>query len=307
MGIMGSITDESAGSGEPLRERIAARLEGMTPAERRVAEYLRDHAEEVIFATAEQIGAASETSDATVVRTAKTLGYSGLLELKYSLGKQVLSATKPSVRLRNRIVKAGPETSSMLAHVFGEAAERLAETRRLVEEPAFARTVDALDAARDVLAIGFGPSEIVARYMALRMGRLGRRARWTGTSGFRIADDLVGISAEDVIVLYVPGRHLCEVDVVLDHAETVGARTVLFSDLLGRHFAGRVEIVLPAVHSPSGFTGEGLSSLVLTDALMLGLAAKDKERSTAASELLTVLRKPLIQTDAERERRRNRP
>jgi DNA-binding MurR/RpiR family transcriptional regulator len=295
---MESSDNGSSSASGSLRERIAARIGGMTRAERRVAEYLRDNAEEVIFATAERIGTASQTSDATVVRAAKTLGYSGLLELKYSLGKQVLSATKPSVRLRNRIASAGTETNSILAHVFGEAAERLAETQRLLDGTEFVRAVKIFADAREVLAIGFGASEMVARYLALRLGRLGRYARATGTSGFRLADDLLRLTPEDVVALYVPGRYLTEIDVVLDHAASLGTRTVLFSDLLGQRLAGRVDVVLPAVHSPSGFSGETLSSQVLTDALLLGLAAGDRERATNTSELLTQLRRPLIDQDA---------
>jgi DNA-binding MurR/RpiR family transcriptional regulator len=295
---MESSVDGSSSSNGSLRERITARIGGMTRAERRVAEYLRDNAGEVIFATAEQIGAASKTSDATVVRTAKTLGYSGLLELKYSLGKQVLSVTRPSVRLRNRLVQAGAETDSMVAHVFGEAVDRLTETRRLLEEEDFVRGVDALADAREVLAIGFGPSELAARHLALRLGRLGRRARSTGASGYRIADDLLALTSEDLVVLYVPGRRLDEVDVVLDHASSLGARTMLFSDLLRQQLESRVDLALPAVLSPSGFTGEMLSALVLTDALVLGLAARDRERATDTSELLTQLRRPLLPADA---------
>ena len=297
---MESSANGSSSSSGSLRERIAARIGGMSRAERRVAEYLRDNAEEVIFETAEQIGAASDTSDATVVRTARTLGYSGLAELKYSLGKQVLSATRPSVRLRNRIESAGEGTDSMVGHVFGEAAERLSETRRLLDDQTFVQAVDILADAREVLAIGFGPSELPARYLALRLGRLGRPARWSGASGYRIADDLLGLRSDDLVVLYVPGRHLVEVDVVLDHASALGARIMLFSDLLLQQLEGRVDLVLPAVHSPSGFTGEMLSALVLTDALVLGLASRDRERATDTSELMTQLRDPLLPPGSSR-------
>lgn len=291
---MGSSGHGAAPSSGSLRERIAARLGDMSRAERRVAEYLRDHSEDVIFATADQIGAASETSDATVVRAAKTLGYSGLLELKYSLGRQVINATKPSVRLHNRITQAGTETGSILDHVFGEAAERLAETRRLLDPAVFVRAVDAFADAREVLAIGYGPSETVARYLALRLGRLGRRARATGMSGFRLADDLIGLTSDDLVVIYLPGRRLAEIDVVLGHAAEVGARTVLFSYLLRRELGGRVDAVLPAVHSASGFSGETLSSQVLTDAVLLGLAARDRDQATSTSELLNQMRRPLM-------------
>jgi DNA-binding MurR/RpiR family transcriptional regulator len=291
---MDSTGNGSAPAGASLRERIAARIGGMSRAERRVAEYLRDNAEHVIFATAEQIGAASDTSDATVVRTAKTLGYSGLLELKYSLGQQVLNATKPSIRLRNRIMQAGTETQSMLAHVFGEASERLAETRRLLDPAEFERTVDAFANAREILAIGYGPSEWVARYLVLRLNRLGRRARATGMTGFRLADDLMPLTSDDLVAIFLPGRHLREIDTVLAHTSGLGARSVLFSYLLRQEFGDRVDIVLPAIHSASGFSGETLSSQVLTDAILLGVAARDRDRATNSSELLNQLRRPLM-------------
>ena len=186
-----------------LSDRITAHLASLTRAERQVAEYLRNHGEEAIFATAEQIGAAAGTSDATVVRTVKRLGYAGLLELKYAIGQRVINGTRPSERLRNRISQAG-EPSSLLGQVFAEASERLGETQRQLSEQDFAAAVDLLAGAREVLSFGVGPSESVARYLALRLGRLGRAARGTGATGFRLADDLLPLTAEDVVVLYPP-------------------------------------------------------------------------------------------------------
>lgn len=300
MGYTVAVTTEDPGSEveatQLLQDRITARLASLTRAERRVAEYLRNHGEDAIFATAEQIGAAAGTSDATVVRTVKRLGYAGLLELKYAIGQHVINGTKPSVRLRHRIEQAG-ESSSLLGHVFAEATERLTETLRQLSEEDFEAAVDLLAGARSVLCFGVGPSESVARYLALRLGRLGREARSTGATGFRLADDLLPLAAGDVVVLYSPSRLLPEITVLLDHASTVGAKVVLVTDSLGSLLGHRVAVVLPAVHSPSGFTGEGLSSQVITDALVLGVAARDERRSTATSELLTSLRSRLTDKD----------
>jgi DNA-binding MurR/RpiR family transcriptional regulator len=274
-----------------LQDRIAGRLALLTAAERKVAEYLRNHGPDAIFATAGQIAAAAGTSDATVVRTARSLGYSGLLELRHSLTRQVVLATKP----------APPGTKdSLLSHVFAEAAQRLADTLRLTTEATFDTAVDALAGAREVLAFGIGPSETVADYLALRLRRIGRRARSTGATGFRLADDLLELARDDVVVLYSPSRLLAEIDVVLDHAATVGARAVLVSDSLGPVFADRVHVTLAAAHTPTGATGEGLPSQVLTDALVLGVRAKDEERATEQAELLTELRSELTQTGARR-------
>lgn len=283
-------------------------LTELSPAERRVAEYLRDHVLEIVFATADEIGAATDTSDATVIRTAKALGYSGLPELKREAGQRALGGIRPSARLRSRIDKASQETTSLLDHVFAEATERLGETRRLIAEDDFVAAVDLLTNAREVVSFGLGPSVLSAQYLTLRLRRLGRQARQITTTGFQLADDLLGLRASDVVVLYVPGRLINDVHVLLDHAQAVGAPVILFSDALLPVLADRVTLTLTAVHSGSGFTGEGLSALLLTDCLTLGVAARERDRATTTSELLNSLRTALMQsappTPPARRRRR---
>jgi DNA-binding MurR/RpiR family transcriptional regulator len=284
--------------GDSLTGRITGRLARMSRAERLVAEYLRGHSREAIFATAEQIGAATGTSDATVVRTAKTLGYAGLAELRQHLAQQVVTDSGPSIQLRTGMAGEAGTPPSVLARVFTEATERLAETWRQVPEAEFDRAVGLLAGAREVLGFGIGPSGYLANYLSLRLNRMGRRARSSGATGFRLADDLLGLAEDDVVVLYLPRRLLGDIGVLLDHAREVGARTVLVSDSLGPLFGDRVDVTLTATHSPSNFTGEMLSAEVLTDALLLGLASRDEERAAGATELLTTLRSRLIQGDS---------
>lgn len=276
-----------------LSARINRNVAGMSRAERIVAEYLRDHGRHAIFATAEQIGSVTKTSDATVVRTAKSLGFSGLLDLRRSLAAEVVVETSPVRQFHDEHESGG----SAVARVFTEAAERLAATWRLVEEDDFAAAVGLLDEAREVLAFGLGGSGLLARYLALRLTRMGRRARASWATGFQLADDLLGLRADDVVVLYTPARLLAEIEVVLDHAHAVGARVLFVSSSLGAQFADRVDVTLAAPQSTSNFTGEMLSAEVLTDALLLQLGSGDETRATRASELLTSLRSELVQGD----------
>ncbi|WP_327686340.1 MurR/RpiR family transcriptional regulator [Streptomyces sp. NBC_00467] len=287
---------------DSLRERVASRLPVMPPAERRVAEYLRDNAQAIIFSTAEEIGDATGTSDATVVRTSKNLGYSGLPDLKRSIGQQIMNATRPSVRLNQRIDGAGKETATLLDHVFSEAGERLAETLRITPQDQFDQAVDLLIGARQVLAFGVGLSEIPARFLYMKMNRLGYPTRFVGAAGFLLADGLLGLRAQDVVVIYAPARLTTELNVVLDHAASVGAETILVTDSLGPALAARVTVTLPAVHSATGYTAEAFSSLLMTDCLLLGVASRDRERATAGSELLHTLRAALVAEGNERGR-----
>src|SRR5258706_16052914 len=76
--IVATATDDFA-------DRLAARAAELAPAERRVADRLLDLGPEATLLSAAALAKRLATSDATVVRTAKALGYSGLADLRRAL------------------------------------------------------------------------------------------------------------------------------------------------------------------------------------------------------------------------------
>lgn len=276
---------------EPLEQRV--RAVRLTAAEQRVVDHLLGRPRQAIFETAEQLAEAAGTSDATVVRTARKLGYEGLAALRRSLTDRVAAQTGPAAQAR---AVAADSSTGVVQRVFADAAERLARTAAAVDEAAFAEAVDLLAGAEDVLAYGIGPSEQVARSLVLRLTRTGRRARATGAAGFRLADDLMVVGPGTAVVLYLPARRTLDADVVVDRARTTGASTILVTDSLRLP----VDVRLTALHTADDLTGEALTSAVLTDALLLALAARDRARVTAADQTLTRLREALTRESRPR-------
>ncbi|MCF7550029.1 MurR/RpiR family transcriptional regulator [Pseudonocardia sp. WMMC193] len=267
-----------------LLERI--RAVRLTAAEQRVVDHLLGAPRQAIFSTAGQIAEAAGTSDATVVRTARKLGYDGLPGLRESLTDHVVGVTGPAV-LARAAATATPE--GVLAQVFADAADRLARTAAAVDARAFEAAVELLVAAEEVVAYGIGPSELLARSLALRLTRAGRRARATGASGFRLADDLMGLRPGTAVVLFLPGRRTVDAEVVLQHARATGASSLLVTDSLQLP----ADVTLPAAHGTGDLTGETLTAGVLTDALLLAVSARDEQRVVAADQTLTRLRESL--------------
>src|SRR5262249_34322224 len=82
-----------------LEERVAARIEGLSPTELRVSAFMREHPEEVTFLSVTELADRLETSDATVIRTAQALGYAGIPDLRRELIEQLRLKITPAVRL----------------------------------------------------------------------------------------------------------------------------------------------------------------------------------------------------------------
>ncbi len=278
---------------EALSDRIGRRIGELSAAERRVAEYLWKHPGMIVLSTAGELGSLSGTSDATVIRTVKALGYSGLPELKRAVGQQVVTGT-PAMRLRARVEQAATDTSALLDELLAESVERLTETRRLLAEPTFAQAVNLLAGAHEVVGYGLGVSELPMRYLATRLQRLGRRARSTSATGFRLADELLPLEAGDVVVLNAPDRLVPEMTTVCRHARSVGAGVLLLTDSLGATLDSQVDVTLTAVHSPSGLTHEGLGTTLVLDCLLLAIAKREPAAVSANTEALAALRDRLL-------------
>src|SRR5438876_6548993 len=82
-----------------LDERVAAARGALSAAEERVVDFIARHREEVAFLSAAEIARELATSDATVIRAAQSLGYSGLPELKSELQNALRSRATPALRL----------------------------------------------------------------------------------------------------------------------------------------------------------------------------------------------------------------
>lgn len=213
------------------------------------------------------------------------------------------STVAPEVRLKQRIAHVGRDLDDIWGDVFDEAQERIEHARRLTAPDALRRAVTALADAREILCCGVAASEPAARHLALAVRRIGRRARFCGATGFALADPLLDLGQGDAVVIFQPGRGLTELTVIIERARAVGAKVVLVTDELGPVYADRVEAVLTAPHTPTGITAEGLTGLVVADALLLALTTLDETAAVETSHQLNALRQQLLDGKEQRGRR----
>lgn len=293
--IAAQVTDVTGNQGlRELRARIREHSEGLSKAAQAVCRSLAEiKPEQLLYMSAAELGAETRTSNATVIRTLQSLGYSGLAELKGAVAGPFTTATPPAVRTRQRVESTGGDLQTLWDKVTGESIERIDLLRRNFSLEPFKQAVELMIGAREVIAYGVGASSVVADRLTLKLRRMGRRASSVGSSGFRLADDLLRIERGDVVVLFDAGRLLIDVEVLLDRARVIGASCILVTDELAEQLEDSVAVVLHAPGTPTGLSGETVTVMVLADALAQGVAASDIERTVEVSHTLTTLRQQL--------------
>jgi DNA-binding MurR/RpiR family transcriptional regulator len=279
------------GHDENTTSRLAARLDRITSgAERRVADYLLRAGPRAAAMSGLEIARAVGTSDATVIRTAKTLGYSNLRELRQALAED--EETDLSTRLQATIGDS-PSAHDVLAGAVDRHLEALNTLLRRVPATDFDVAAGILAGAPHVWWCGTGPSAHLANYAAFLCRRLGASSGTLTHSGTDHADELLALRADHAVVVLAYGRVHPYVRVLLNRAADVGARVVLITDTLGRHLTSQVAVQLNAGRgTPSLFATHG-PTIVLLEALVLALAAAHPDRSNTALATLNDLRQSL--------------
>lgn len=267
-----------------LADEIEAALPGLPVAEQKIVRHLLQHRQQAVLGSAAQIAEAAGTSDATVVRTARSLGYDGLGDLRAALLDDLISAPRPAERLTRTLNAASATRGGVLAHVLAVHHDALAA----FGDPGLATSFDAaattLAEAPQRHVFGVGPSGMLADYATLQFNRIGLRTTSLNATGIALADRLLMLDRADAVMIIAYAPLYREVKVTLERANTVGAHVILVSDSLGPLLKEPVDAILSVPRGRAGHLATHGATMVLLDAMVAALAAR---RGTAAIESLS--------------------
>jgi DNA-binding MurR/RpiR family transcriptional regulator len=276
-----------------FRDRVEERRDILSPAERRVADYMLANPERAATWSASELAQALGISDATVIRTAQSLGYRGLKELKRGALSQIERRRDPSLVLTDWIGHLGDRPDA-LGQVVVETAALLERMTATVDRDAWTLGISYLVQARHVHAFGVGTAGMVAELLAVDLWRIGVPTTAITAAGVRLADGLLGVSSSDTIIILALRRRFREVDAIIRHARRKGARTILVTEMLEDELRSMVDVVLALPTSTIG-TGSGLApAITLAHAIRLAVAAERSERAVSTMQEMIRLREEIV-------------
>jgi DNA-binding MurR/RpiR family transcriptional regulator len=275
-----------------LRRHYDANARTLTRTERRVADYLLTLAPaDLAFRSAGEIAVASDTSDATVIRTARRLGFSGLPELKRLINRPIATHTSPSARLGHKIKSVAPDALAARDAIFAAAQEILESTREALDPAAIEQAVTLFENAGTVWCLGIGVAEQPARHLATGLLRAGLVTQVVASSGFDLANSMIGLRHGDTLVIFHAATRRKDIAALIEHAGTIGVSTVLVSGTqLNELFRDQVTVALPSMAVASKLASWLIGATVIGDLLTFRFSAKNTERATATHENLNQLR-----------------
>jgi DNA-binding MurR/RpiR family transcriptional regulator len=254
-----------------------------------MASFFKNQKEAVLLCSAAEISARAGTSDATVVRTARSLGFEGLAGLREAILAD-LTSSGPEGRLSRTLDDLGEDPGGALGLVLRAHRESLEIMSSSAFSDAFARSVKILFSARRRFVFGIGPSGSVGEYASLQFNRLGLPTSALSSSGVGLADQLMAVGEGDAIMMVAYAPVYREVSVVLDHAREYGVPVVLVGDTLFPHVSDDVTELLPVARGRADHLAMHGATIVLVEAMIVALAAEAPEAALSSLAKLGALR-----------------
>jgi DNA-binding MurR/RpiR family transcriptional regulator len=266
---------------------VRDRFPDLSPQLQRGARILIDQPEEVAVSSMRDIAGRIGVQPATLVRLAKSLGFSGWPALRQKFIDRIRSTPDPFSRRAADLVRRGA-SSSLFHETFDALSAALAATKSGTQDDVIAAVADLLDQAETVYVAGFRSCFAPAFnfYYAYRLFRQRTLLLLSGTAGMFEAE-LRALTARDAVVLLGFDPYSREAGIVAEVTHRVGAKLVAVTDSavspLTRHAD---HVLLFSTQSPSFFPSVVAASALLecVVAVLVARAGEDAVASVRAAE-----------------------
>jgi DNA-binding MurR/RpiR family transcriptional regulator len=204
----------------------------LTGAEQRLAEVLSRRYPEAALLSARNMADAAGTSPASVTRFARKLGYRDFAELQAELAVEMRARlNSPPKRLTVDVTGRRRPAGALLREVIIRERENLDATINMIDEvqlEVLARRL-AGNTKSLVYVAGSKKAGIVAAYFAMQLAQLRHGVRLLSLSD-ALPDDLLDMSAKDLLIVFEPRRATEVLVQLLAEARHIGAEIAAFSD-----------------------------------------------------------------------------
>lgn len=264
----------------------------LTKSEKRIANFLRKNQEESAFLSAGEIASRMELSEATLVRFARSLGFSSYPAMRTVLQDNFRRRVTHSARLRGRLndMRDGDD---MFEHLTATEIDFLTQALDSIKREELNKAVEIMHEHDRVFVFGLGPSVSLVDLLELRLRRFGREVVPLTSSGREFLEYLTMMEENDLLFVICFFDQNPALKLVIDYANKVGATIIMLTDTLEAILGDKVDVVLSAKRGPIGEFHSLVVPMTVINALLLSLASMEQEKTMTLLDKLDNLRDQL--------------
>lgn len=257
--------------------KIREMRDSFTPVERMVGDYILENTEEIPHLSIKELAKWSKTSDASVLRFCKTMGYSGYRHFIVSISAS-LGSRDEDIKAQYTDIRPGDELSTIIANISLNNMKSIEDTLSVIDRVEISRAVELLCASKRIAFFGVGASGLIAMDGQQKFSRINKICHaYTDAHSQLTAATLL---TEDDAAIFISNSGVT-VDILeaMETAKQNKATCIAITKYNRSALSERADIVLsistPEITMRSGAMGSRIAMLTVIDILFAGVASMD--------------------------------
>jgi DNA-binding MurR/RpiR family transcriptional regulator len=274
----------------------------LTNYQKKVAQYMLKNYNDAAFYTLEELANKVGVSTTTVIRFARSLGYSGYSEMQRHIQQSIREKMGMPERLA-KLVSITVREKKQLQESFERDINNIRDTLNLIDDDKVQQTIKKIKEAHTVYILGLRSSFGVAHFFSIALGQIRDKVNLVHSLGETLPDQIVGAKDGDVCVVFSFARHAKVAVEAVKWLKKQNVYIISISDKYLFPFADLADILLPCeVNGTRMFKNSMVGPFALVNYLASSVALSDEKQALsyiAKNEELLMQGEYFYQTDEE--------
>ncbi len=210
-----------------LVEKLGRQYRGMTDTEKRVYQLMMDDVKGFSLKSIGDVAHHLKTSKTTLVRFAKSAGFSGYSDFKKALQEEELLEALPADKVKKIIQN---DSSISAENIRQMEVGNVNKTFDALVVKDLAALVDALTSAQCIYTMGWGPSHYIADIFTMRMKLMGLKSQSLKRRDGTLLHEAGQVQPQDALIVFEMPPYVHEVLAAARLAKSTGTKIFLVTD-----------------------------------------------------------------------------
>ena len=259
-------------------DRISAIRNALPQKAGRIANFLSEHAAEVVHMSVTEVSERCGVSEGSVVKFCQQLGAKGFQQIKIAIARELV---QPVEFIHEDLTK-GDDLNMVTRKIFSSGLQALQDTMKAMSTKELGRAISAIHKAKRVEVFGVGSAAPIAEDANYRLMRIGIDSRVSVDSHQQAIAASLCSTKSTVLTISHSGSTLETLESTR-LAKEAGATTIVITNYGRSPILKHTDIVLNTMARETRFRSEAMTSriaqLAIVDTLIAGLALVDYSRS----------------------------
>lgn len=242
-----------------LIAKITAIKNQLTSMEKRIAEYILEDPERIKNLNTYDVAKNCKVSQATIVRFAKKMGFSGFPDFKLTLSQDIGNRKAEShINIMHEELKTTDTFEIIGKKVANENTRAVNNTYEITDFDELEKAVQAINQARKIMLVGVGFSGIVAKDFYFKLMELGKVASFENDSHMQLSY-LSTMNENDILFVISHSGKTLELFNLTKIAKNRGIKIITLTNMAPNPIRELGDIRLSTVEMKSDFRATALS------------------------------------------------